>query len=254
MKKIPFKILAILALFIASAALNAASMTNADVIKMTKAGIDESVIINSVQNAQSGFDTSANGLIGLSQAGVSKPVINAVVLRASGASTPAAPAAGASADAADSTEIIMVDKGASTSMTYVQAEVRAGARAMGWGGVAQYRVLRGATAALRASPAAYFIMAIPTNAAPDSYMTIASFEPRKNGSREVLTGGGSGFTGVVTGIPKGRIVAITFEKLADQSKAPAKHTLYKITPAQPLRPGEFAILVGSRNYDFGVNK
>jgi len=84
-------ILSLLALLVAATALNGAPMTNADVIKMVKAGIDESVIITSVQNAESGFDTSADGLIALSGAQVPKPVIGAIIARAS-APTRATPA------------------------------------------------------------------------------------------------------------------------------------------------------------------
>jgi len=74
---------------IASLALNAAPMTNADVVKMVQAGIDETVIVTSIQNAENGFDTSADGLIALSQANVPKPVINAIIMRVSSASTAA---------------------------------------------------------------------------------------------------------------------------------------------------------------------
>jgi len=75
--------LAILLFAFAPLTLNAAPMTNADVIKMVEAGIDESVIITAIQKAQSGFDTSPDGLIALSQAKVSKEIINAMVTRSS---------------------------------------------------------------------------------------------------------------------------------------------------------------------------
>ena len=82
--------LSLFALLFAATALNGAPMTNADVIKMVKSGLDESVIIASVQNAESGFDTSADGLITLSGAQVPKPVINAMIARASDANAAAA--------------------------------------------------------------------------------------------------------------------------------------------------------------------
>jgi len=82
--------LSLFALLLAVPALNGAPMTNADVIKMVKSGLDETVIITSIQNAESGFDTSADGLIALTNAQVPKPVINAMITRVSAANAYAA--------------------------------------------------------------------------------------------------------------------------------------------------------------------
>jgi len=94
------RILTLLALLAAATALNGAPMTNNDVIRMVKSGLDESVIITSIQNADSRFDTSADGIIALTGAQVSKPVINAMIARASAANT-AAPVANNAAPAAN---------------------------------------------------------------------------------------------------------------------------------------------------------
>jgi len=78
-----FSLMGLAFLLLSSLPLNAAPMTNADVIKMVQAGIDESVIITAIQKAQSGFDVSPDGLIALNQAKVSKEIINAMVTRSS---------------------------------------------------------------------------------------------------------------------------------------------------------------------------
>ena len=55
------------------------AMTNADVIKMTKAGLSDAVLINAIQDAVNrAFDRSPDALIALKQAGVSDGVIQAM--------------------------------------------------------------------------------------------------------------------------------------------------------------------------------
>ncbi len=70
------------------APLIAQAMTNEDVIKMQKAGLDESTISAAVRGADTAeFDTSADGLIALKQASVPEGVIQAIVARKSGGSS-----------------------------------------------------------------------------------------------------------------------------------------------------------------------
>ncbi len=65
----------------------AEAMTNEDVVKMLKAGLDESTIAAAVRGAESAeFDISADGLIELKQAGVPEGVIKQVLARKSIAS------------------------------------------------------------------------------------------------------------------------------------------------------------------------
>jgi hypothetical protein len=64
------------------------AMTNEDVVKMLKAGLEESTITAAVRGTDSAeFDTSATGLITLKQAGVSENVIQEIVARKSGDSS-----------------------------------------------------------------------------------------------------------------------------------------------------------------------
>ncbi|MBZ5700651.1 MAG: hypothetical protein LAN84_02255 [Acidobacteriia bacterium] len=66
-------------------------LTNADVIKMVKNGLPESVIISSIQSSAARFDLSPNGLISLHKAGVSQKTMDAMM--AAGGSKPPAEAA-----------------------------------------------------------------------------------------------------------------------------------------------------------------
>ena len=74
----------------------AAPMTNDDVIKMVKGGLGEATVIQAIDGAEPGFDTSADGLVKLKQGGVSDNVIQRILAR-KGAAPAAAPAAAAAA-------------------------------------------------------------------------------------------------------------------------------------------------------------
>ena len=63
----------------------AAPMTNEDVIKMVKGGLGEATVIQSIDAAEPGFDTSPDGLVRLKQGGVSDNVIQRIIARKSGA-------------------------------------------------------------------------------------------------------------------------------------------------------------------------
>jgi len=80
-------------------------LTNADVIKMVKGGLPESVVVSSIRSSPSKFDISPDGLIALHKAGVTQAEMDAIVAAANPAppaanaptvpSAPAAPAAAA---------------------------------------------------------------------------------------------------------------------------------------------------------------
>jgi hypothetical protein len=68
------------------------SLTNADVVRMVNAGLQESTIIAAIRTSPAAFDVSVDGLIGLKQAGVGPKIIDAVQ---SAATTGRYPAPGA---------------------------------------------------------------------------------------------------------------------------------------------------------------
>jgi hypothetical protein len=75
-----------------------APLTNADVVKMVKAGLSESVVVSTIQANSGNYDISPDGLIALKNAGVTPNEMNALVAVASGASP--APGAAPNANAA----------------------------------------------------------------------------------------------------------------------------------------------------------
>jgi hypothetical protein len=65
-------------------------LTNEAVIKMTKAGLSDDLIVTTVNASQSRFDTSTDGLIALKAGGATDKVVSAILLKASAATAPAA--------------------------------------------------------------------------------------------------------------------------------------------------------------------
>lgn len=79
----------------------AATMSNDDVIKLAKAGLGDATIIQAIDGADNGFDTSADGLVKLKQGGVSDAVIQKILAKKPGAPAAAATAAKPAATATD---------------------------------------------------------------------------------------------------------------------------------------------------------
>jgi hypothetical protein len=68
-------------------------MNNDSVIKLVKAGLSDDLIVSTINASPGAFDTSANGLIALKQAGASDKVVSAIVMKSSApAPAPIAPA------------------------------------------------------------------------------------------------------------------------------------------------------------------
>jgi len=63
----------------------AAPMTNDDVIKLVKGGLGDATVLQAIDGAEPGFDTSPDGLVKLKQGGVSEAVIQRILAKRSGA-------------------------------------------------------------------------------------------------------------------------------------------------------------------------
>jgi outer membrane lipoprotein SlyB len=74
-----------------------APMTNDDVIKMVKGGLGEATVIQAINAAEAGFDTSPDGLVKLKQGGVNDTIIQRILARKNAAPAATAPAATAAA-------------------------------------------------------------------------------------------------------------------------------------------------------------
>ena len=87
------KRLLVACLAFAAAAVQAAVMTNDDVIKMAKAGVGDSLIIQQIERSDPAFDTSVDGVIRLKKSGVSDTVIDRMMNKRAAVQPPAPVAA-----------------------------------------------------------------------------------------------------------------------------------------------------------------
>ena len=83
------KKLLLAALLVAPLLAFGAPMTNEDVVKMVKGGLSDATVLQAIEGAEAGFDTSPDGLVKLKQGGVSEAVIQRILAKKSGAPAPA---------------------------------------------------------------------------------------------------------------------------------------------------------------------
>ncbi len=215
-------------------------LTNQDVVQMVKAGLPESTILLSIKNSPADFQTAPTDLIALKKAGISQPVLDAMLTH--GAESVAPSGMPGSRGDFNPEELMLIDGGATTPMRYLTPQMRHAVRALGYGGVAGYAALRGPQASLRLkSNQPEFLLAVPENAQPESYYTLVNLAVRKNGTREIMVGGG--YMSYSTGVANDRIVATVSEKLADQSAAPKNFVIYRIKTSSALPSGEYAVVL-----------
>lgn len=237
---------------------NAKPMTNQDVINLVHAKVAQDSILMAIARSKPGFDTSAASLIELNKQGVPDTIVQAMIrsedVPARATSKPSGNSHAATATAASGSfnpeEVILFDSAQRITMHYLSPEINSGAKALGFGGMRSYAVLRGERAVLRVnSTQPSFLLAVPSNAQPQSYFTLANFAVRKNGTREVTIGGG--FMSYSSGIPKDRVVETRCEQYPDQSRAPSGFTIYRIIPVAPMSGGEYAMILHSGQFHVG---
>lgn len=81
--------LAALFVLVTAFAALAAPMTNEDVIRMVKGGLGDETVMQAIDGAEPGFDTSPEGLVRLKQGGASDKLIQHILGRKGGASAAA---------------------------------------------------------------------------------------------------------------------------------------------------------------------
>jgi hypothetical protein len=88
-------------LFVAAMAFAQETMSNDEVVSLTKAGLSPMIIIGKIRTSSPGFDLSTDSLIALKQAGVSEEVLAAMLEAKSGKPVKATPVEAPAADTSD---------------------------------------------------------------------------------------------------------------------------------------------------------
>jgi hypothetical protein len=291
MKRITFFMVAMLALTIGASTVARAqeTMTNDEVISLTKAGLAGSVIIGKIRTSKSNFDMSTDALIKLKQNGVGDDVVAAMLEAKSGVSTANVPTvntsgaapANASGDPNDPMSkhfygiYLFEDKDGARKMTQLKPNVSAQNRTgglftsqmtYGIGKVKTKANLPGRNANLQltnTAPTFYFYLDVTSGGlntasgipSDPNEFTLVRFNVRSD-NREVTIGKSNAFGGK-GGLSDEYVVQFKAEDLGNG--------IFRITPAAALTKGEYGFYlvnsgnsnasaaVGSKFFDFGIN-
>jgi hypothetical protein len=241
-----------LTLFTATSLTAQEVLTNDSLVALKKAGLSDSIIISKIKSSQTKFDVSTKGLIGLKNAGLSDQVIEAVVNAGSGSAAPPAAAAPAAAAATATTKetiyhlaggkYVELNPAASSMETNVSFYSNKSELVLK-GRKAQYRVT---------DKTPVFYSAWGPNEAPLVRMKPGS----DHDDRNLKIGGGSfmPFGGTQS-------FGVRSEDRIDVDAEKDARGLYKMSPKEPLKPGEYAFVLtfgsaagaSGKVYDFGID-
>lgn len=262
--------LALAGVFLTASTAMAAAITNADIVKLLGAGMGEEVILQVIASGTPAFDTSPDALVDLKKKGASERIVSAVLMAGKGAETATSTSATRPAVAVPAgvpvvsydfesimkgNDVVLIDGDEQTTLKYSTANQRAKARALGFGGTVVYYVLKGPAARVRTrNPQPEFIVPVPAGGHPEDAVQLARWEPRTNGTREILVAG-SGFMTFNQGVPKERVVELEFTPLEDQSPGSFVQALYRARPKTPMAAGEYALTLsdGVNCYELGID-
>ncbi|HLA94400.1 MAG TPA: hypothetical protein VK612_01680 [Pyrinomonadaceae bacterium] len=265
------------------------TMTNDEVISLTKAGLAGSIVIGKIRTSKTNFDTSTDALIKLKSAGVGDDVIAAIFEAKSGKSLSTAPAGNVNGSAAvgglgDPNDpmakhnygiYLFEEKDGVRKMTSLKPNVSAQNRTgglftssltYGIGKVKTKTNLPGRTADLQLQsivPTFYFYLDITSGGLNTSSgvpsdpkeFTLVRFNQRSD-NREVTIGKSNAF-GAKGGLSDEYVVQVKAEDMGNG--------IFKVTPAADLKKGEYGFMlvnsgnsntaagVGAKFFDFGVN-
>jgi len=287
-KLIIFAMCLSLVVVMASAAFGQETMTNDEVISLTKAGLSSAIIIGKIKTSTTNFDLSTDSLIKLKQAGVGDDIVGAMLEAKSGKSISTAPAGNANGSAAvgalgDPNDpmakhnygiYMYEEKDGARRMTQVKPSVSAQNRTgglftsqltYGIGKVKTKANLPGRSADLQITetmPTFYFYLDVSTGGlntasgvpSDPKEFTLVRFNQRSD-NREVTISKSNAFGGK-GGLSDEYVVEFKAEDLGNG--------IFKITPAAALKKGEYGFYlvnsgnsntgsaVGSKFFDFGV--
>jgi hypothetical protein len=284
MKKVLFVFVlltAFAAVFVTNIRAQDETLTNQDVITMTKAGLDKTIILGKVRTSKGKYDLSTNGLIELKKEGVDDVVVHAM-LEANSGMQKLAPTAGTpvSYDPNDPTAphdfgIYLYEEKDGKKMTRldpnVSAQNRTGGKVtqqltpFGLGKVKQKANLPGTTAKTQivgGVPVFYFYLDAKSggmntsSGVPSTTNEFALVKFNIRDDNRELTISKSNSWGAKGGLSDESVMEFTAESLGNG--------VFKVTPKLPLKLGEYGFYLlnsgnsnagsgmGAKFFDFGV--
>jgi hypothetical protein len=231
----------------------AGKITNAKVIEMVKAGLDDDTVVKAIQQGKPEFDTSPDALIELKKQGISKAVLDAMQNASRPGAAAPAPGAVATPHAAMPRQmgVVLVEGDKRTPLQHANADRRASGGLVPFSSVKGRAVFEGAKSPVRIKTAEpVFEVALPASMRAADYVVLMSPEIKDKKSRQIETARANAFAGSSKG--KNTTLPVRIEPVPDTS--PSAHlTVYRVKPEKPLPAGEYVMSVAHSYYDFGID-
>jgi hypothetical protein len=240
------------------AASNQKKLTNDDIVRLVKANVGSDIIVQTIRSNEQAFDLSADSVILLKDSGVPESIIHEMLVR-----TQTSPQISqsvleaeiqATEDALSYLGATLIVDASRTSMKYTTSTVRTstGFRAMG-GSMKARDALNGKHALLRlSSTTPTFEVRVPANAQARDIISLVRLTV-KSDRREIETVS-VGYGGVRSSYPQKWTVGMSIEELPRSKDLTSRYfSTCRLTPNTALEPGEYALAMYGRYYDFGVD-
>lgn len=203
-------------------------LTNQSIISLVKAGLDKTIIITTIKNAESSFDVSATALTSLKKQGVHNDVITAMVDKSSYTEKPAPAKKGsATLTILNHPHYFDVASNSYKALDKVNATMKTKMKALGYGGTQVIYEITGEKSSLRISNGQDVAFIINTGSNPLPELTLFKLNV-KAGNRSIAT-----FSVNALGKSKGAESVIQFNASA------VKDGVYKLEISQKLEAGEY---------------
>lgn len=260
-------IIAFIASLLLCASFAAQAMNNEDVLKLVKAGLSETLILQSIETAPApAFDSSASGLVALKSGGASDAVVAKILSRRSAAT---APNGGACKLASNDVNLLAIRDGARQlnigyRVAEVETETQGGSTLANIFtlGIASERALSSVVIAgarsqnrIQSRRPVFPDLIAPTGQHTDDTFVLVRLSP-KGPNRAVVIGEARGNVfsySEQSKIPAAAIVQLSLKKTQEGCTLEnQKFIVYEGAPQADMGPGEYAILYGDHVYDFAV--
>ncbi|NJK42167.1 MAG: hypothetical protein HC934_14110 [Acaryochloridaceae cyanobacterium SU_2_1] len=243
-------------------------LSNADVVSMLKAGLTESNIILSIQQAPAKFDTSSQSLIQLKQQGVSSKILDAILKKQPGSN---ANTVAVATNVSEGVQMIVDGQPVAIKRSKVQVRVSGGLfqSLTGIGDVKSRAVLEGNRAKLRLNNnQQVFQVVLPADVDPEDYVNIVKLQVKGDRRQTVVSRAGFSFSDgarAKDGFDQKDIVSLNFEDTGVRTAS--GKIVYTVKPFNQLELGEYALIhtlsfeaseqdesdLKRNYYDFGID-
>ena len=225
------------------------TMTNVDVVELSKAGLDESTIILAIQRSETDFDTSTKALIELHRNGLSSKILEAMLRPKTESQTPNEQFSDIATN-----EVLLIDGKTEKLMKRSRPDFdynmgyfsRKGSFVSFGNRAAQQRV---------DDRTPEFKVSLPSNVNAEENFVLVRLTPR-SGKREIEILNWRN-PGRKIEYPKEAVSPLAFEEIRDYVTASGtKYVLYRVRAVNPLPPGEYAFVPQPRlfkYFDFGID-